>query len=141
MYDAQLKKMLAYIAAAISSFAAQLTMFLLVVGRSITLPVLPTVTLAILLWLAQCYFAVAVVTKYHELAILENELGITRIHRSIYPTRPLFAKLWDKLHRQSLGIDAGDYERMNLLMDFGMALTFLLVTIQLGYIISTLLSP
>jgi len=93
MYDAQLKKMLAYIASAISSFAAQLSVFLLVVGRSLTLPTFPAVTLTVLLWLAQVYFAVAIVTKYHELMILENELGITRVHHSIYSTRPLFAKL------------------------------------------------
>jgi len=138
MYDAQLKKMLAYIAAAISSFGAQLTVFFFAVQRSATLPVLPTFVLAILLWLSQCYFAVAIVTKYHELMILENKLDITNMHAQTYPSRPVLAKMWDRLHRQSLGIGPENYKRMNLLMDLGTALVLILVTILFGYIMMTM---
>jgi hypothetical protein len=136
MYDAQLKKMLAYVGAAIASFVAQLTVFYLAVGRVLVAHPTPGLFVTSLLWLSQCYFAVAVVTKYQELKMLEHKLGITETRRRVYyPHRPLFGKLWDRLHRKSLGIDAGDYARLTLLLDVGTFGFLILVTVMYGYIV------
>jgi hypothetical protein len=140
VYDAEVKKMLGYIASAISSFAAQLTMFMLVVGRSVRLPAIVGSVLAVALCLLECYFLMAIVTKYQNIVILENELGITQIHSRIYPMRSRFAKFWDSRHRIGLGIQDRNYERMNLWLDVGTIVAILVVILLWSYVLLTLFS-
>jgi hypothetical protein len=139
MYDGQLKKMLAYVAAAITSFVAQLTVFYFVVGGNAVPHSVPAYVVATLLWLSQCYFSIAVVTKYHELKILEHELGITDIRgRIYYSNRPRFSKLWDKFHREHSGINARDYRKLARRLDYGTAIVLSLVTLMYIYIVWTI---
>jgi hypothetical protein len=141
MYDGQLKKMLAYVGVSITSFVAQLTVFYLAVGRVLVPHTPVALIVTTLLWLSQCYFAVAVVTKYQELKILEQRLGITELRRRVYySNRPLFSRLWDRVHRRFLGIETGDYARLAKLLDVGTAAIWILVTLMWGYIVWLVLS-
>jgi len=136
MYDAQLKKMLAYIGAAIASFVAQLTMLYLAVGKILAAHTIPALLVATVLWLSQCYFAVAVATKYQELKSLEHKLGIPEMRRRVYyDHRPLFGKIWDRFHRRSLGIEQEDYARLASLIDCGTLAFLLLATAMYAYIV------
>lgn len=136
MYDGQLKKMLAYVAAAITSFVAQLTVFYFAVGGNLVPHTIPALIVTTLLWLSQCYFSIAIVTKYHELKVLENKLGITDVRSLIYdPNRPRFGKLWDKFHREYSGINAGDYKRLACMLDSGASIVLVLVTLMYIYIV------
>jgi len=135
MYDAQLKKMLAYVGAAIASFVAQLTTLYLTITRALVTHTLPALIVTTLLWLSQCYFAIAVVTKYQELKALESKLGIPEMrHRIYYDHRPYVGKIWDRFHRGSLGTGRGDYKRLASSLDFGTALILVLVTLMYLYI-------
>ena len=139
MYDGQLKKMFAYVTAAIASFVAQLTVFYFATGGNAVPHIAPAITVTTLLWFSQCYFSIAVVTKYHELKVLERELGITDVRgRIYYPNRPRVGKLWDKFHREHSGINAGDYRKLARRLDFGTAIVLLLVTLMYVYILSAI---
>ena len=136
MYDAQLKKMLAYVGAAITSFVAQLTVLYLSVISVIVAHIVPALIVTTLLWLSQCYFAVAVVTKYQELKALEHKLGITEMRRRVYyDQRPFVGKVWDKFHRGSLGTNSGDYARLASMLDYGAFIFLVLVTVMYAYIL------
>jgi hypothetical protein len=136
MYDGQLKKMLAYVAVAITTFGAQLVLFYSVIGGIPSNHIAPAILVATVLWLSQCYFAVAVVAKYHELKILENRLGITKIRgRIYYPNRPRFGRLWDRVHRQFLGVEAGDYARLAMILDWGTFVVPILVSLMYAYLL------
>jgi len=116
-YDGQLKKILAYLAAAISSFLAELTIFSFVVEHPIVdLLFLPLLGIGFL-WIFQCFLAISIVAKFQELVILERELGIRRFYRSIKTSRFFFAKKLDQFFEKTLGTkhnrDAWDPKRMN----------------------------
>jgi hypothetical protein len=141
MYDAQLKKMLAYVGASITSFVAQLTVFYLAVGKVLAPHTPVAIIVATLLWLSESYFAVAVVTKYQELKALEQALGIAELRRRIYyPNRPRFSRLWDRLHREFLGIEAGDYSRLAAILDAGTFVVVAIVTLMWVCIVWLILS-
>lgn len=153
MYDAQLKKMLAYIGLGISSFIPQLTIFFFVVGKVAKIPseaTFPIVLLAFGFWLAEIFFSIAIVTKYHELMIMENKLNITLVHREIfYRIRPIVGKLWDVLHRKGLvqkgievGVEEERYRQTNWIITGVTLAIILVVTIIFAYILNaTLFSP
>lgn len=134
--------MLAYVGASITSFVAQLTVFYLAVGK-ILVPHTPlAIAVTTLLWLSECYFAVAVVTKYQELKALEHALGIAKLRHRVYDrNRPRVSKLWDRLHRGFLGIEAGDYSRLATILDAGTLVILCIVTLMWGYIVWLILSP
>ena len=151
MYDAQLKKMLAYIGLGISSFIPQLTIFFFVVGKVANIPseaTFPIVLLTFGFWLAEIFFSIAIVTKYHELMIMENKLNITLVHRDVfYRIRPIVAKLWDVIHRKGLvqkGIEVGieeeeRYRQTNWIISGVTFAIILFVTIIFVYILNAAL--
>ncbi|MGA3193183.1 MAG: hypothetical protein ABSD73_11855 [Candidatus Bathyarchaeia archaeon] len=130
-YDAEVKKMLGYVASEISSFAAQLAIFVVVtINRPVSLPPILVLMLALALGFLECYLFVAISTKYQNLVILENRLHITEIHRDIYPMRSWYAKAWDKSHREWLGIQAGNYRRLGRILDLVILLPiFVVITV------------
>jgi hypothetical protein len=127
-YDAEVKKMLGYVASEISSFAAQLAMFLVVTNsRPVSLPPVLVLVLALALGFLECYLFMAISTKYQNLVILENKLHITEIHRDIYSMRSWYARAWDRSHREWLGIQARDYKRLGRILDLVILLPIFVV--------------
>lgn len=114
MYDAQLKKMLAYIAVAISSFVAQLALFYFVTTAASRFPDNLTLILTTALLASQWYFVIATFTKFQELIILENELGIRKMYDVMRQYRYSFARAWDWGHRGFLRVHGSEYKRMNV---------------------------
>lgn len=110
IYDGQLKKMLAYIAVEITSFAAQLTTFIFLLGQNhaISNPWFadPFLMLGLpwagLLWFSQCYLAVSIVAKFQEIVVLERKLGITHFYSGIREDRFYFARVVDQLTKKFL---------------------------------------
>lgn len=143
-YDAQLKKMLAYIASALTSFGAQVATFYFVGGRGLSPSSVPGVfVLSSLLWLSQIFLVLAIVTKFQELVVLDMRLGIS----SFYGLRHRFhyAKLWDALFKSLLfskkdDAEQDNYPRMNLVLDLVVVLLVGLSTVFFGLILAQLLN-
>jgi hypothetical protein len=117
VYDAQLKKMLAYIAVMITSFGAQLALLFVAVGRGaslLSIPVSYLEILAALLWGSQFCLVIAIATKFQELIILENELRIRRTYDQMMEYKFSLARLWDWVLRASFRIRGAEYQRMNV---------------------------
>lgn len=107
-YDAQLKKMLAYIAADISSLLIQFQIFLSLVTRHPWERLSPVQALSLGAWIIGSWFVgvlvtVAIVTKFHELVFLESELGVWCFYKLFKPNRSHIAEAWDKLFQGVLG--------------------------------------
>jgi hypothetical protein len=107
-YDAQLKKMLAYIAAEISSLLMQFQIFLNLAGRHpwerlspIQVSFLEAWMVA--LWVVGIAVSVAIVAKFHELVFLESKLGVWRFYHEFRSKRSHIAEGWDKLFQLVLG--------------------------------------
>lgn len=139
-YEAQLKKMLAYVTVSITSFIAQFTVFYLAVVGTLSPHKYPALILPSAFWLSQCYFAVAIITKYQELKTLEWKLGISKMRNYVYyPYRPRFGKIWDWLHRKILGTEEEDYAKLASALDWGAFFVLTVVTLFYGYIVWILL--
>jgi len=114
IYDGQLKKMLAYIAVEITSFAAQLTTLIFLLGQKhaisdpwFTDPFLMFgLPWAGLLWFSQCYLLISIVAKFQEIVVLEKRLGITQFYSGIREDRFHLARVMDQLTRKFLRIEA-----------------------------------
>lgn len=107
IYDAQVKKMLAYIGLGISSFIPQMQIFFFILGN-IRVIDLGTSLLIFLLALgfygAQIFSIIAIVTKYQEIKVMEDKLRITIVHDKIfYRIRPIVTKVWDYVLRVIIG--------------------------------------
>ena len=117
VYDAQLKKMLGYIAVMLTSFGAQLALFFVVLGRSASAPSIPVSyfgILAVILWGSQFCLVIAIATKFQELIILENELSIRRTYDHMMEYKFSLARLWDRAFRTFFRIRGAEYQRMNV---------------------------
>ena len=110
IYDGQLKKMLAYIAVGITSFLAELTTVISLLGQnhttSIALFVGPFLLLGIvpagLLWFFQCYLTIAILAKFQEIVILERKLGTKQFFDQIKEERFYLSRVLDELTRTLL---------------------------------------
>jgi hypothetical protein len=141
MYDAQLKKMLAYVSASITSFVGQLTMLYLAAGNFLISHVGAELFITFAFWASQCFFAVAISTKYQELKTLEMKLGISQLRKSVYyPNRPFFARAWDRFPRGSLGMATNDRSRLAKILDVGTAAVLTGVTSLWIYVVWIILS-
>jgi hypothetical protein len=86
LYDAQLKKMLAYVAIGITSFGAQLAILLQNgwVGSSVHWVI---VVLSVMLCFAQMFEIVSIVAKFEELVRLEGILQISSLYPQLHMSR------------------------------------------------------
>jgi hypothetical protein len=110
VYDGQLKKMLAYVAIAISCFVMQLQVFFFVSDAGshthsmLSLPAIGTISvgllilaLAFLLLVPQVYLAISIIGKFQELIILERKLDIIGFYDEIIGSRFFLAKALDRI--------------------------------------------
>lgn len=100
MYDAQLKKMLAYVGLGISSFIPQLQLFFFLLNRP-EISILIARMLGFLSFfflVAQVFFVTAVTAKFHELMVMESKLGFDIMYKQVfYRTKPWIAKMYDRI--------------------------------------------
>lgn len=88
IYDAQLKKLLAYTIVFLAVFIPQLQFLM---NSSIYL--LP---FAIILFLAQIYFSLAVITKLQEIQLMESQLNKEFFNDVLLSNRPVISKYYDR---------------------------------------------
>jgi len=98
VYDAQLKKMLAYIALLISVFIPQIQVLLSVRQG----PAALLIPLSLVLLVAQMYFSIAVITKFQEIMIMESKLNADFYKNVFYRMRPLISAYYDRLFQRIL---------------------------------------
>ena len=143
IYDGQLKKMLAYIAAAITTFVPQFGILFFVVGKAMTAAaVAALVSLEILLWFGDFVLVIAIVTKFQELVILERRLGIIEFYSAIRRQRFVYARLWDKTSTTLLGVKQGalDYKSMNRFLVFATSIVLITITGLSIWVVLTILA-
>ncbi len=126
LYDGQLKKLLAYIAIAVSSAYPNVNLFLDLGNRQITYSPLPATLLATASYAGMAYFSIGALTKYQEIALLESRMGLTEAYLWLYAQRPAFGRLWDRAHRRLLKIEESSApwptsSRMRWVLDLAMA--------------------
>lgn len=145
IYDAQLKKMLAYIAVAITSFLAELTTFLSALGQnhmtSTALFVGPFLLLGLafagLLWCFQCYLGIAIVAKFQEIVILERKLGTKQFFDDIKEDRFFLSRVLDELTTKALRtkVEIDDHAYARRLNPFLNSITILSLAVPTGLFI------
>jgi len=105
-YDAQLKKMLAYIAADISSLLIQFQIFVSLVAKHpwewlSTVQALSLGAWIIGSWVVGVAVTVAIIGKFHELVFLESKVGVWGFYDLFASKRSHVAEGWDKLFQCS----------------------------------------
>jgi hypothetical protein len=141
LYDADVKKMLAYVAGGISSFTMQMTLFYFVASKALSRPLALLGILGLLLWIAVCYFLIMTGTKYFTIKQLENELGITELMWSLSSDWNRLSKLLHWVHSQAMGVRTRNYKRLALMVDIA---TICAILVSTGLFLSlelSLLSP
>jgi hypothetical protein len=117
MYDAELKKMLAYVAGGLSSLTVQITLLYYVANRILSVTSIFLGLLGVVAWVAVSYFVIMTGTKYFSIKQLENELGITALMWRLYPDWNTLSKLLHRFHSQTMGVRRKQYRRLALLVD------------------------
>jgi hypothetical protein len=108
VYDAQLKKMLAYIAADISSILIQFQIFLSLIGRHPGEIMSTAQQVSFGVWIigsgvVGVAVTVAIIVKFHELVFLESKVGTWRFHDLFASKRSRTAEVWIKLIQKVFG--------------------------------------
>jgi len=139
VHDAQLKKMLAYIASAITAFAAQLALFnFLHTGTMPPLMVQGVGVMSIMLYAAQVFLILAVVTKFEELVGLETKLGIASQYDPLH--KSVSARFWAWLFRKLLFRKVDDVSSGKMrswILDAGVLVVIFLVTAPFLFVIGS----
>jgi hypothetical protein len=141
VYDAQLKKMLAYIAIMLTSFAAQLALLFVAVGRSAWSPNISVSNfkiLAFVLWLSQLCLVLAIATKFQELVILENELGFRVTYDEMIKHKFILARFWAKAFGVFFRIRGTEYKRMNIPFTVVTVILLIIITAVFCWVLGAL---
>lgn len=122
IFDGQLKKMLAYIAADISALFIQFQIFLNLLGRSPweRLSLLQAVCVglwAVGSWAFSVAATTAIIVKFHELVYLESRLEMSRFYDSFRPKRSHIGEVWDRFFKGWLSTEDEDVESDRLWQD------------------------
>jgi len=133
LYDADVKKMLAYVAGGISSFTLQMTLFYFVAGKTLTRPPELLGLLGLGLWIAVCYFVIMTGTKYITIRQLENELGLTELMWRLSSDWNRLSKLVYWTHIEAMGIRTKNYRRLALMVDVG---TIFVIIVSAGILVA-----
>jgi hypothetical protein len=88
IYDAQLKKLLAYTIIFLAVFIPQLQ--ILMNSNVYLLP------FAFILFLAQIYFSIAAITKFQEIQIMERQLNEEFFNQVLLNSRPVISRHYDR---------------------------------------------
>lgn len=129
VYDAELKKLLAYIAAVISTVYFHFNLLIMILNKTLLYPFFSSL-LSFSLWVAGCYFFIMAGTKYFELKQLENKLGITELFWKLSTSWNIFSKILHWVHSDVMGIRRENWKMFSLFLDL-VTLLFILLT---GYI-------
>lgn len=121
-YDAQLKKMLAYIAAEISSLLIQFQIYLGLVARHPWDRLYPVQAISLIAWIIGSWVVgvavtVAIIGKFHELIFLESKVGVWGFYDLFASKRSHIAKGWDRLFQGVLGTKDDDMKSDKLWED------------------------
>ncbi|MEM3826201.1 MAG: hypothetical protein QXZ08_01420 [Nitrososphaeria archaeon] len=116
IYDAELKKLLAYITATITTLYFHFNLLIQVSNKTIFPPIFSSI-FSFALWIAGCYFFIMATTKYIEIKQLECKLGITNIYEELSKNWNIFSKLLHFFHYQMTGIKYEQWKKHSLFID------------------------